>query len=337
MLSNTSRTKYKLFRHGLPQTPRRSFGGQQQQKLLLRKGTTSQYSKKRYNNGNQNSYGYGYGKYKPGNLVQQSAISLCSSSGGSKTHTSLHKKLILCKKNSKCTVSRKVEKLYRELENSDKRHRNSVVSRGLYNTISRNSSAEKHPKLSQIKSGRKEGNSRYVEQGSPCRDLKPLERGIYQQPFSRREKGWAKPTSDKFETPKSVHTLPALQDGGFALSSKYSEEGRLHVQTGFEACVPFSSIKSCIQKICAVSLVRETLWVSLHLFWTRPSTKNFYKISQNSSFSVTSPEHTWTTLLIGHTIDQTLMARDRVIFLLQQQGFVLNLKKSVLTPTQRKE
>ena len=81
---------------------------------------------------------------------------------------SLHKKLIiLCKKNSKCTVSRKVEKLYRELENPDKQHRNSAVSRGLYNTISRSSSTEKHPKFSQIKSGRKdsstEGNSGDVE------------------------------------------------------------------------------------------------------------------------------------------------------------------------------
>ena len=69
------------------------------------------------------------------------------------------KELILCKKNSKCTVSKKVEKLYRELENPDKLHRNSVVSRGLYNTISRNSSKEKHPKLSQIKSGRKVSNT----------------------------------------------------------------------------------------------------------------------------------------------------------------------------------
>ena len=42
-------------------------------------------------------------------------------------------------------------------------------------------------------------------------------------------------------------------------------------------------------------------------------------------------------LLIGHTIEETLMARDTVIFLLQQLGFVLNLKKSVLTPTQRIE
>ena len=162
-------------------------------------------------------------------------------------HTSLHKKPILCKKNSKYAISRKVEKLYRELENSDKRRRNSVVSRGLYNSISRNSSTEKHPKLSQIKSGRKdssiEGNSRDVEQGSHCRDPKPLGRGIYQQSFSRTEKGWGEPTSNKLETPKSVHTLPALQDGGFALSSKHSKEGRLHLQTGFEGCILFSSIK----------------------------------------------------------------------------------------------
>ena len=32
-------------------------------------------------------------------------------------------------------------------------------------------------------------------------------------------------------------------------------------------------------------------------------------------------------LLIGHRIEETLMARDTLIFLLQQLGFVLNLKK----------
>ena len=42
------------------------------------------------------------------------------------------------------------------------------------------------------------------------------------------------PTSNELETPKSVHTLTALQDGGFTLSSKHSKEGRLHVQTGIE-------------------------------------------------------------------------------------------------------
>ena len=42
-------------------------------------------------------------------------------------------------------------------------------------------------------------------------------------------------------------------------------------------------------------------------------------------------------LLIGHTIEERLVARDTVIFLLQQLGFVLKLKKPVLTPTLRIE
>ena len=107
MLSNTLRTKYKPFRHG----HRGVSEGNNNNKSFFSGKERRQFSKKRYNNGNQNSYGYGYDKYKPRNLVQQSEISLRSSSGGPKTHTSLHKKLILSKKNSKCAVSRKVKNL----------------------------------------------------------------------------------------------------------------------------------------------------------------------------------------------------------------------------------
>ena len=42
-------------------------------------------------------------------------------------------------------------------------------------------------------------------------------------------------------------------------------------------------------------------------------------------------------LIIGHTIEETLMARKTVMLLLQQLEFVLNLKKYVLTPTKRTE
>ena len=55
--------------------------------------------------------------------------------GADLKHTSLNKKLILCKRNPKRAVSWKVKKLYRELENSDKRLINSVDSGGLYNAI----------------------------------------------------------------------------------------------------------------------------------------------------------------------------------------------------------
>ena len=37
-------------------------------------------------------------------------------------------------------------------------------------------------------------------------------------------------------------------------------------------------------------------------------------------------------LLIGHTLEEILISRDTVIFLLQHLGFVINWKNSVLTP-----
>ena len=68
------------------------------------------------------------------------------------SHTSFCKKLILCKRISKCAISRKVKKFYRDLKKSG-------VSGGLYDIISRNSSTDKHPKLSQIKSERKDSST----------------------------------------------------------------------------------------------------------------------------------------------------------------------------------
>ena len=42
-------------------------------------------------------------------------------------------------------------------------------------------------------------------------------------------------------------------------------------------------------------------------------------------------------LLIGRTAENVQMYRDTVILLLQELGFVINLKKSVMTPSQEME
>ena len=115
---------------------------------------------------------------------------------------------------------------------------------------------------------------------------------------------------------------------------KHSDQGTLHLKAGFEECTLFSSIKSCIQEVCPVCLVKTILQTSLALFWTRSSTKNFLKITQNSGFSVTSPKETNYNLLGRHVadrpyIEERLMVKDIVIFPLQKLGFALNLNKSV--------
>ena len=117
-------------------------------------------------------------------------------------------------------------------------------------------------------------------------------------------------TINKPETRKSVCTLPALPDGGFALSLKHSEEGRLHMQTGIDGRIFFNFTKYCIQKVCSISLVREILRVSWPLFWTCSSSKNFYEITQNSNFNVASPEHFDYNLLGRHAVDKPYNRRN---------------------------
>ena len=112
-------------------------------------------------------------------------------------------------------------------------------------------------------------------------------------------------TNNKLETLKSVNSLPALKNRGFSLSQRHSKEERLHVQTVFKGCILLSSITSCIQKVCPVSLVGKALRVSLTLIWTRSITKKFYKITQIFSFHVKSPEH-----LFGRHVDRPYNQRN---------------------------
>ena len=142
------------------------------------------------------------------------------------------------------------------------------------------------------------------------------------------------------ETPNHLEGKFITSRWWAALSSNHSREGTLHVQIEMEGRILFSSIKSYIQKVYLIFLVWETLWASLPFFWTWTSPKIFTKLLKISvsvlrRLNILITIYLDDTLLIGHTIEETLVARDTVIFLLQQLGSVLNLKKLVLTPTQR--
>ena len=112
------------------------------------------------------------------------------------------------------------------------------------------------------------------------------------------------------------------------------------MRIGFEIRTLFSSIKSDIQKVRSIPLVRETLRVSLPLYLTGPNTTKFLRNYSKFQFSLLRRLSILIIiyldmLLMGRTIVKTLMAKNTAIFLHLQVEFVLNLKKLVLTPTQR--
>ena len=112
------------------------------------------------------------------------------------------------------------------------------------------------------------------------------------------------------------------------------------MRIGFEIRTLFSSIKSDIQKVRSIPLVRETLRVSLPLYLTGPNTTKFLRNYSKFQFSLLRRLSILIIiyldmLLMGRTIVKTLMAKNTAIFLHQQVEFVLNFKKLVLTPTQK--
>ena len=95
-------------------------------------------------------------------------------------------------------------------------------------------------------------------------------------------------------------------------------------------------------EISAVSSVNEALRVSMPLFWTRASTKNFYRITQNSSIRFAALDRTNYGLLERNIVDRPYNRRNvngqrdsNLPF--SRTRACTEFKGSVLTPTQRIE
>ena len=99
----------------------------------------------------------------------------------------------------------------------------------------------------------------------------------------------------------------------------------------------FSSPQQKLSKVCQISMVRQHIRISLPLFWTQASFKNFYKIIKSSNCPLEMGQHSNhylyidNMLLTGRVLPEILMARDTLIFLLQHLGFVINVKNQSCT------
>lgn len=78
----------------------------------------------------------------------------------------------------------------------------------------------------------------------------------------------------------------------------------------------------------------KDLPVSLPMYWSQSSTKNFYEANENSNSSSKEIKCSVNSVFRRHSdsLQEINMARDTLIFLLQHLGFTINMKKSVVEP-----
>ena len=109
-----------------------------------------------------------------------------------------------------------------------------------------------------------------VTQRSAC------SKSISQQYFSCKEKRWGLRSGYKSKNSESVCTLYALQNGKSADFKIYDEGKRLHVQNRFEGRLFYSTSRQIMSSFSEVFIVRESLQISVSVFWSRTSPSSFY-------------------------------------------------------------
>ena len=255
------------------------------------------------------------------------------------------KKLVLCKKSSKLATSRNVKTFFGSMGDTYKGSRNSINCKGVQDTFSKKSNTDESSPDAKNGSGTSRSNTsedgEHVEEGNHTAN-RASDWGVFKQYFLGWEKRWDKLTCGELKILKPVYSISAFQNGRFVLPPQITATGRLHVLAGYERCLFFSSTASVIKKLCSVFMVRESLRVPLIMFRLGTSSQNLHKIAKNTSVCPEQDKYLDSNvldniLMMGQTMEEILMSRDTVIFLLQHLGFVLNMERSILNPVQEIE
>ena len=129
----------------------------------------------------------------------------------------------------------------------------------------------------------------------------------------------------------------------FAKTEILVAKRRLLLRPRFKRCIFFGSLGKKLKSICSFRFVRKLVRVPLTLVWFGTNTtKLFTKLLKVPmtilrKMNIKMIIYLDGMLLIGHSLDEIIMSRDTVIFLLQHLRFFINWKKSVLTPVQEIE
>ena len=116
-------------------------------------------------------------------------------------------------------------------------------------------------------------------------------RAISEQHLPCRKKGRREPPRDKFKKSQQIHSLQAFQNGRSALSEIPSRTGQSATQDGSQVGIFFSSPQQKLTKTCQISVVRQAIRIYLPTFWTRSSSKNFYKIIKSPNCHLETGQH----------------------------------------------
>ena len=197
-------------------------------------------------------------------------------------------RLSFCKRNvpreikTKCSSRRKDFPFLAILGKSHKRSGNFRNSQGIQNSLVKDTSPGKNsyeyiPKRqSKISNGKRDQRNVGEESNeeSLATQRSACSKSISEQSFPYKEKRCGLLSGYKSENYESVCTLYALQNGKFP---DFDEGKRLHVQNRFEGRLFYSVSRQIMSSFSEIFMGRESLPITVSLFWSRTSPSSFYQ------------------------------------------------------------
>ena len=264
---------------------------------------------------------------------------------GIKKSVPIDKKIILVKKYSRCSFSRKIETFCRSLNESNTGSQKFGHSKRIQNSISFKTFSVKNPYPTNSEWRRRSigetGGKRDVEGGS-LQQSSTLKRGVCKQLIPCKKEGWEPKTSDKFEATECYIPYCHFKMEGLQNLKYMLQKGDCMCKLDLkDACfsVPLEKDSRQFVYFRWSGNLHEFL---CFCFCLGPVPRIFTKLLQMlmtilRRINVKTIIYSANMLLISHSLEEILMSRDTVIFLLQHLGFVINWKKPVLTPVQEIE
>ena len=134
---------------------------------------------------------------------------------------------------------------------------------------------------------------------------------------------------------EQLHNLRTFQNGRDAFNKGSSPKTRLFDKDRSKRCLFWHSSRRKLKKIYSFSIGRKFIQIPLLMFWPVSSPSDFHKTSEDPN-CLLSRINVRIILLDGmlvmvQTLNEISQAKETLIFLLQNLGFLLLFKKSQLT------
>ena len=165
---------------------------------------------------------------------------------------------------------------------------------------------------------------------------------IFEQFVLGKQERWRSLTCNESQVSEQLHILPTFQNGRDAFNNGSSPRTQLFDKNRSKRYLFWHTSRQKLKKICWFSMGRKFIQIPLVLLWPRSRPFDFQKTSEDPNCLIKENQCKNNNIFGRHpsngpNVERNFPRKGDIDFSVTKCGFVINLKKSKLTPVKEIE